>query len=109
MSRDNFLLLVLALILALLVGAFLAGRSSVHCPVPDRSALDSLRGALAGQQAMLSAASAKAERLKAMLDSAQAAPRPTIKQRVEDAYTARNGSAVHALIERMDAGPDSIP
>src|SRR5690606_32566594 len=100
----NITIVVLALLL--LVGAYSAGRQSVTCPVPEPS--DSLMVEAARIRAELDMATAETLRLRSLLDSADAAPKPTIKSRIDDAQSLRSGDPLRALIERLDAAPDSL-
>lgn len=97
---------IVVLALLLLVGAYSAGRQSITCPVPE--SIDSLMVEAARIRAELDMATAETLRLRSLLDSADATPKPTIKSRIDDAQALRSGSPLRALIERLDAAPDSL-
>lgn len=108
LKAGNVYAMILAFALMLLAFCYWAGRKSVHCAPHDPTAQEALRATVAAQEAALADAHAESERLRAIIDSAEAAPKPTIKSRVNDAYRSIDGSPVRALVERLDAAPDSL-
>ena len=104
--KSAHIIALAALAVALLAGTWFAGRASVTCPVPELS--DSLITEAARIRAELDMATAETLRLRSLLDSADAAPKPTIKSRIDDAQSLRSGDPLRALIERLDAASDSL-
>ena len=110
LKAGNVYAMILAFALMPLAFCYWAGRRSVHCATPDPTTEEVLRATVAAQEAELADAHAESERLRAIIDSAEAADFAVI-----DGPDAAEGGACHGnrppqlvSISRSFSGSDPV-
>lgn len=86
--------------------AYMAGRSSVHCP-DTTVELERADGELRKLMLTVDSAHAETARWHARYDSLRNAPAKTIKQRINETRDHLRGAGFDALVDSLGARPES--
>lgn len=112
MSAKNLTYIATAFIVAILAALTLVydagkryGMTLKQCPPADTRTADSLRLEAAGLEVRLAAKQAETAAIRARIDSLEALPKPSPKQRASYAFSTSYGLPVGALVDSLLATP----